>query len=407
MQFQKISTGILSTFFVLSFLPSIHADPLPRVKDRYLEERAQMIEVKTAKAEEIGRQIENLEAQLNMERRKLVENNEKIWRDFSQSLEVDRKELRDRLQSLDSKQSLFEIELDRKRQQDEVRLQEKELEMKRMMKDLERMRKEMEEDRKALIEARESQRANQKVLDDARPATSLQPGSPEIAGEDALRKVQGDALKLRSQSRQSAQEYYVEEGDILGIEFWRAKDLSRRITVRPDGRISMPLVGDLDVMGLTLTQVRELITESYKEFIRDPQVSISIEGFGGRKFIALGEVRSPGVYRYQQSISLVEAIGLAGGLSADAHKGKIMIIRGDIRKSPQVKVIGANIANILKRGMISENLTIMPNDILYVGKDFLGDFNEFIDDVVQPSLNSAIDSFVLRSAIRTAQDRRN
>jgi polysaccharide export outer membrane protein len=194
--------------------------------------------------------------------------------------------------------------------------------------------------------------------------------------------------------------------DVLNIEVWRVADLSRSVTVRPDGRISMPVVGDLDAIGLSLVQLKELLTQKFSDYVWNPQVSISIQTFGGRKFIILGEIRGPGVYRYQQDISLVEAIALAGGFKEFSKTGKIMIIRGDIRKQPQVKIISANMNNFFKKGMLTENLTILSNDIIYVGKDILGDYRDIIDQFIAPSLGVPTNFFVLRSAYVTAQNRR-
>ena len=125
------------------------------------------------------------------------------------------------------------------------------------------------------------------------------------------------------------------------------------------------------------------------------------------KFIILGEIGCPGVYRFQQDISLLEAIALAGGFKEDAKRGKIAIVRGDIHNDPQVKIISANLENVLRKGMLTENLTVLPNDIIYVGKDFLGDYNAIIDDLIKPALGTSIDFFVLRNAVRISQQKRN
>jgi len=263
------------------------------------------------------------------------------------------------------------------REDEEVQLGRRRTELKNMMLNLDRLRSEIGEDR--------------------------------LKGSDAftaksVRHFQGEKRLTPLDKRP---EYYIEVGDVLEVDVWRAPDLTKAVTVRPDGRISMPLVGDLDVLGLTLIEARDAVTKRLSVYIRNPQVSISIRQFGGRKFIILGEVKSPGVYRYQQDVTVLEAIGLAGGFSEDARRGKIMIIRGDIKKEPQVKIISANMENVLKRGMISENLTVFSNDILFVGKDYIGDYKDLLENVVEPALDNLIDAMIFRSSIRTAQGRRN
>ncbi len=378
-------------------------------RDSLVDLRSEEIEAKQKRLDEVSSQVEVMHKQLELERRDARSHQEKIWKEFSNSLEVERREMKEKLETVDQKQRLFEIELEKKKQQDELRLSERDAEIRRLMLQMDRLRTEIDIDRKELAQYKE--RAKSQKADSG---TSVLPGSEtgsEVLENQAIRITGASGRELMGQSpmqpRQIRAEYYVEIGDIFEINVWRVPDLSAAVTVRPDGRISMPLVGDLDVLGLTLTQVRDEMTKRLAEYVRDPQVSISIRQFGGRKFVILGQIKTPGVYRFQQEMSLLEALALAGGFADNAKRGKIMIIRGDIKKNPQVKVISANVDNVLKKGMLTENLTILSNDILYVGKDFLGDFNEVIDEMVKPVFSTTTDFFVVRSAARVSSQKRN
>ncbi len=380
--------------------------------DHYDSLRQEELTAKQARVNDLGGRIEVLQKQLEDERQTAKRSQEKIWKDFTENMEAERKSLKDQIGSLDERQVLFENELAKKQEQDEVRVREKENEIQRMMFEVQRLRGELEEDRKIYDqdrEVREEQRRKNAVKPARQPdveigaSTDLENGAIKI-GQTTVGETIGG---VTSRPRDVQPEYYVEIGDVLDIDVWRVADLSRSVPVRPDGRISMPVVGDLNVVGLTLVDVRQLLTEKFADYVWNPQVSISIRQFGGRKFIIMGEIGSPGVYRYQQDISLLEAIALAGGFNPDSKEGKIMVIRGDIKKSPKVKMISANLQNLFRKGILSENIAVMPNDIIYVGKDFLGDYQEILDDIISPTFDSIIDFFVLRSAIRTAQDRRN
>ncbi|MSR77317.1 MAG: hypothetical protein EXS63_03705 [Candidatus Omnitrophica bacterium] len=393
--------------FLAVFFPFVSTLSAGEIDDKYLLTRDEEIHVKQARAGDLNYKIEALHQQIVREQEQLKITNEKIWKEFSQNLEVERRELREKLDTITQRQTQFEAELERKRQLDEVRVHEKDNELKRMMMDVERLRLEIGEDQKVVEDMRRAVK-DRKV----RSEVINQEGKKAEAGSEVLQNgaihigsISGrQVLDKGSFSMKNVQpEYSLSVGDILGIEVWHNPDLTRRVSVRPDGRISLPLAGDLDVVGISLIQLREMIADKLKDYIRNPQVTIAIEGFGGRKFIMLGEISSPGVYRFQESITLIEAVALAGGFTKESHHGKIMIIRGDIRKQQQVKIITVNAANILQRGMLTENLTILPNDIIFLGKDFLGDYRAFMDDVINPSISNILNVFVLRDAINTAK----
>jgi len=93
-----------------------------------------------------------------------------------------------------------------------------------------------------------------------------------------------------------AAEYIIGDDDVLYISVWQNDDLNMEVVVRPDGKISFPLIGDVAARGMTITQLDEEITKRLKEYIRFPEVSISLRKIGGSKVVILGEVQHPGVY---------------------------------------------------------------------------------------------------------------
>lgn len=380
------------------FFMAITAVKAAEVDDRMTQLRKEEIAAKEARSLELADKIAVMQKQLEEDRKASAKTQEKIWQEYTQNLEAERKKATDQITILDERQKAFEAELNKKRQQDALALQVKEDSIKKLMLETERLRLEMEEDRKAFdAHLNEIQ---------SRPKIDMQALAPEFGENQNSQVMQNRELKVAGgneefRSRTTRQEYYIEIGDVLDIDVWRVPDLSRSVPVRPDGRISMPVVGDLDVVGMNLIQVRDLLTKKFSDYVWSPQVSISIRQFGGRKFIILGEIGSPGVYRYQNDVSLLEAIALAGGFKEYSRSGKIMVIRGDIKKQPQVKLISANMQNVLKKGMLTENIAVMPNDIIYVGRDIMGDYQDILKDVVNPFFNTALNYFVLHSAARS------
>lgn len=376
--------------------------------DNYYRHYESELKAKENRLNDVTNQVQVLKTQLDDERRLARESRERLFKEYMNTLETEREQIRAKLGSIEQRKELFEAELDRKSQEDDLRLLEKERSLQSSLSEIERLRMTIEEDKQVLNDY-------QRRLKETRQADNDKSKEPRF--DDGSVNLEADSIRISGMTGREImgydpirknvmqQEYFIEYGDVLQIDVWRVPDLSRSVTVRPDGKISLPLAGDINAVGVTLTQLRDLIREKVAEYVIDPQVTISVSQFGGRKFVILGQINAPGVYRFQQSISLLEAIALSGGFREDAKSGEILIIRGDIRKQPKVKVISVDMTKVWKEGVISENLTVLADDIIYVGKTYLADYNKAIDDLVSPLIENLIDFFVLRSAIRTAQQK--
>jgi len=182
-------------------------------------------------------------------------------------------------------------------------------------------------------------------------------------------------------------EYYIDVGDVLDISVWQIPDLSKsEVIVRPDGKISFPLIGDIKAVGFTLTLLDNIITERLKTYVKAPEVSIMIRRFGeqANKVIILGEIPGPGVYKFSSPPTITEVIAAAGGYSRYAVLNSIMVISGEVRTKPEVTRV--NFAQIIKSGRLSENIFLKPNDIVYVPRSFIGNINTFLE-IFQPAIS--------------------
>lgn len=122
-------------------------------------------------------------------------------------------------------------------------------------------------------------------------------------------------------------DYVVGPEDVLDISVWKNADLSRVVVVRPDGMISLPLVGDIKAAGLSPEQLKAAVEKKLREYSETAVVSVIVQAVNSYKVFVLGEVRTPGVQVYKANATVLQAITLAGGFTEYASKNKIVLIR--------------------------------------------------------------------------------
>jgi polysaccharide biosynthesis/export protein len=122
-------------------------------------------------------------------------------------------------------------------------------------------------------------------------------------------------------------DYIIGPSDVLAVNVWKDTELTRTVTVRPDGRISLPLVGELSVSGLTASSVQRLIVQRLTEYISNPQVTVMVQEVKSQTYVIVGKVVKPGEYELGKPTTVLEAIAIAGGFLDFAKVSKINIIR--------------------------------------------------------------------------------
>ena len=187
------------------------------------------------------------------------------------------------------------------------------------------------------------------------------------------------------------QGYLIGDEDILQISVWGNPELNVQVPVRPDGMISFPLVGDVPAAGMTIVDIDSELTKRLKEFIKFPEVSISIRKIGGSKIIILGQVRSPGVYAVSGSATILEAIALAGGLTRDAVGASVVLIRGGLQNPHAGKI---NIAKAQK-GDFSQNVKLQSEDIIFVPATTISDVGYVMTQIIDPVSRGAFAADVM------------
>jgi polysaccharide export outer membrane protein len=137
----------------------------------------------------------------------------------------------------------------------------------------------------------------------------------------------GRTSKSEVESKMHAGEFLLGPEDVLEVVVWRNQDLSRQVVVRPDGMISLPLVGDVQASGLTADQLAERIAKRLKEYKENPAVSVSVKEVNSYNVFVLGEVAKPGKYQLKSYTTVLQAISMAGGFTPFASKNKLQVVR--------------------------------------------------------------------------------
>jgi polysaccharide biosynthesis/export protein len=158
--------------------------------------------------------------------------------------------------------------------------------------------------------------------------------------------------------------YKIGSGDVLEIVTWKEPDFSRKeILVRIDGKISFPLLGDIQASGQTPLQVKKEIEKGLKDFVDHPIVTVTVRGPGSQKFYILGEVVNTGEYNLIKDLTVLQAFALAGGFTEWASKKEIILLRNENGKD---KILTVNYKNIVGGKDFSQNIHIKANDTIIV-----------------------------------------
>ena len=158
--------------------------------------------------------------------------------------------------------------------------------------------------------------------------------------------------------------YVIGVDDVLSILFWRDKDLSApEITVRPDGKVTLPLLNDVQAAGLTPEQLRDTVLGAARKYVEDPNPTVIVKEIKSRKVFITGQVEKPGPYPLNGTVTVLQLIATAGGLRDFADGKNISVIR--VRDGKQ-SVFEFNYQDLLKKRYLSQNIELAPGDTVVV-----------------------------------------
>jgi polysaccharide export outer membrane protein len=158
-------------------------------------------------------------------------------------------------------------------------------------------------------------------------------------------------------------DYVIGPDDVLTIVFWREKDLSGDVAVRPDGRISLPLLNDVEAAGLTPEALRLRLTEAAGKLLEEPTVTVVVKQINSRKVFITGQVAKPGPYPLNGPTTVVQLLALAGGVLEYADEKNIAIMRTENGQSVSLRF---NYDQVKKRKNLEQNIQLKPGDTIIV-----------------------------------------
>jgi polysaccharide export outer membrane protein len=188
---------------------------------------------------------------------------------------------------------------------------------------------------------------------------------PALAGQKGQHAGANTGLSTSAASTLPASPTYViSPGDVLDISVWKEPEISfRGLPVRPDGKISLPLINDVKASGLTAMQLSALITQKLKKYIEDPQVTVVVAAVNSQHYYVLGEVLHAGVFPLLPGITVLQALSAAGGFTQFANTKKIYVLRnvnGQQHKMP------FNYKDVVEGKNLQENIELKPGDTIIV-----------------------------------------
>ncbi len=171
-------------------------------------------------------------------------------------------------------------------------------------------------------------------------------------------------------------EFILGPGDKIEILVYRHDDLKRTVQIDTSGKITYPLVGDVQAAGVSIFQLRDRIRDGLSKYIINPQVSVAVTSVQSQKVIVLGEVKNPGLFALEGTMNALEAISRAGGFGLDAKQNSVLLIRGGLEKPELVKL---NLKDALYGNDLMQNVYLQNKDILYIPAIFIADVSRFFD----------------------------
>lgn len=183
-----------------------------------------------------------------------------------------------------------------------------------------------------------------------------------------------------SSSDERLEQYYLQIGDLLEINFFYNPELNQKVTIRPDGKISLHFIGELLAADLSPSQLNEAITEKYKGILKKPGVTVNVQKFEERKIYVGGEVMMPAMIPFARGVTALKAIFSVGGFKETASKKSVIIISKGPDNLPIAREV--DLREVVSGKAPGADIILQPFDIVLVPKTSIADVNKFVEQYI-------------------------
>ncbi|MEW5801024.1 MAG: polysaccharide biosynthesis/export family protein [bacterium] len=201
-------------------------------------------------------------------------------------------------------------------------------------------------------------------------------------------------MRSNYQGEQPGTEYILQSGDELEIKFYYTPEFNTKTVIRPDGIISLQLIGDVKAGGMTPSKVQQIIRDEYAKVVREPAVTVIVTNFSQKVYVG-GEVANPQMVNFESGKTALQAIFAAGGFKESAEMRSVLILRKI--GQPDFRVIKVDLMKLfLSKKLVKNDLQLQPSDVVFVPKTLISKVDQFVDQY----MNKIVPSQVFTDLIR-------
>ena len=176
-------------------------------------------------------------------------------------------------------------------------------------------------------------------------------------------QVSAESVELSQPSSRVIDAYLVQPGDVLQIMVWREPDMQAEVIVSPDGYFSMPLLGEINTDGKSVTQLRKELVTRIQTFVPDADVTVMVKQALGNKIYVIGKVNRPGEYVLNRNVDVMQALSMAAGIAKFADVDQVKILR---RTAKTQQVLSFDYSQVEAGKRLEQNIVLKPGDVVVV-----------------------------------------
>jgi polysaccharide biosynthesis/export protein len=189
------------------------------------------------------------------------------------------------------------------------------------------------------------------------------------------------AEQTRADASAPAQEYLLAPGDVLSVKFLHNPELNEQVPIRPDGRLALPIVGDVVAAGQSAAQLRGQLIELYSKVVRHPELVVMVQSFGTQRVYVGGQVGRPGELAFIPGMTAMQAVIMAGGDRQTASRSNVVIVRDQGTETPLLLLV--DLERVVSKSSPGGDLRLQPRDIVFVPMSKIAKVNSFVTQYIK------------------------